>query len=83
MGRKFYTILRENSKSLAIVPENTQMVALQPARERSPLFMVDSYPYFIDVVKLTGGDQPVLSLIGQEETQVRTAIALPTKPVCT
>lgn len=69
MGRKFYTILRDNSKSLAIVPENTQMVALQPAGERSPLFMVDSYPYFIDVVKLTGADQPVLSLISHDEAQ--------------
>lgn len=69
MGRKFYTILRDNSKSLAIVPENTQMVALQPAGERSPLFMVDSYPNFIDVVKLTGADQPVLSLISHDEAQ--------------
>jgi thioesterase domain-containing protein len=70
MGRKFYTILRENAKSLAIVPENTQMVALQPAGERPPLFMVDSYPYFIDVVQLTGLDQPVLSLVSQEEAQI-------------
>jgi thioesterase domain-containing protein len=69
MRRKFYTILRENTKSLAIVPENTQMVALQAAGERPPFFMVDSYPYFIDVVRLTGADQPVLSLIGFEETQ--------------
>jgi thioesterase domain-containing protein len=69
MRRKFYTILRENAKSLAIVPENTQMVALQQAGERPPFFMVDSYPYFIDVVRLTGTDQPVLSLIGYEETR--------------
>jgi thioesterase domain-containing protein len=69
MRRKFYTILRENAKSLAIVPENTQIVALQPAGERPPFFMVDSYPYFIDVVRLTGTDQPVLSLIGYEETR--------------
>ena len=68
MRRKFYTILRENTKSLAIVPENTQMVALQATGERPPFFMVDSYPYFIDVVRLTGTDQPVLSLIGFEET---------------
>ena len=69
MRRKFYTILRENNKSLAIVPENTQMVALQQAGGRPPFFMVDSYPYFIDVVRLTGTDQPVLSLVGYEETQ--------------
>ena len=69
MRRKFYTILRENVKSLTIVPENTQIVALQPAGHRPPFFMVDSYPYFIDVVRLTGTDQPVLSLVGYEETQ--------------
>jgi thioesterase domain-containing protein len=69
MRRKFYTILRENTKSLVIVPKNTQMVALQQAGERPPFFMVDSYPYFIDVVRLTGTDQPVLSLVGYEETQ--------------
>jgi thioesterase domain-containing protein len=69
MRRKFYTILRENAKSLVIVPENTQIVSLQSAGNRPPFFMVDSYPYFIDVVRLTGTDQPVLSLIGQEETQ--------------
>ena len=69
MRRKFYTILRENAKSLSIVSEDTQMIALQPAGERPPFFMVDSYPYFIDVVQLTGTDQPVLSLIGYEETE--------------
>src|SRR5271154_3144697 len=68
MHRKFYTILRDNAKSIAIVPEKTQMVALQPSGERAPFFMVDSYPYFIDVVRLTGTDQPVISLIGFEET---------------
>jgi oxalate---CoA ligase len=70
MRRKFYTILRENAKSLAIVPENAHMVALQPAGERPPFFMVDSYPHFIDVVKLIGIDQPMLSLIGEEETEI-------------
>jgi thioesterase domain-containing protein len=69
MRRKFYTILRENAKFLAIVPVNTQVVALQPAGDRPPFFMVDSYPYFIDVVRLTGADQPILSLIGYEETE--------------
>jgi thioesterase domain-containing protein len=69
MRRKFYTILRDDAKSLAIVPENTPIVALQPRGERPPFFMVDSFPYFIDVVKLIGTDQPVLSLVNQEETQ--------------
>ena len=69
MRRKFYTILRENAKSLAIVPEGTQMIALQTAGERPPFFIVDSYPYFIDVVQLMGTDQPVISLVGYEETQ--------------
>jgi thioesterase domain-containing protein len=69
MRRKFYTILRGNAKSLAIVPDGTQMIALQPAGKRLPFFIVDSYPYFIDVVQLTGADQPILSLIGYEETQ--------------
>src|SRR5277367_391632 len=68
MHRKFYTILRDNAKSIAIVAEKTQMVALQPSGERAPFFIVDSYPYFIDVVRLTGTDQPVISLIGYEET---------------
>jgi thioesterase domain-containing protein len=76
MRRKFYTILRENTKSLAIVPENTQLVALQPVGQRPPFFMVDSYPYFIDVVRLTGTDQPVLSLIGQEETQLTDSYSI-------
>jgi thioesterase domain-containing protein len=69
MRRKFYTILRDNTKSLAIVPEGTRMIALQPAGERPPFFIVDSFPYFIDVVQLTGADQPILSLIGYEDTQ--------------
>jgi thioesterase domain-containing protein len=67
--RKFYTVLRDGTKSLAIVPEKTRIVALQSTGERPPFFMVDSYPYFIDVVNLLGPDQPVLSLIGQEDTQ--------------
>jgi len=69
MRRKFYTILRENTKSVTIVPEDSPMVALQAAGERPPFFIVDSFPFFIDVVQLTGTDQPVLSLIGYEETQ--------------
>lgn len=77
MRRKFYTILRDDAKSLAIVPENTPIVALQPTGERPPFFMVDSYPYFIDVVKLTGPNQPVLSLVSQEETQTSEIYSIP------
>src|SRR5271154_3210277 len=69
MRRKFYTILRDNTKSATIVPEDWPMVALQAGGERPPFFIVDSFPFFIDLVQLTGTDQPVLSLIGYEETQ--------------
>lgn len=69
MRRKFYTILRENTKSLAIVSEDTQIIALQPAGERPPFFIVESYPNFIDMIQPIGSDQPILCLIGFEETQ--------------
>jgi thioesterase domain-containing protein len=69
MRRKFYTILRGNTKSLSIFPENTKIVPLQPEGVQPIFFMVDSYPFFIDVVQLMGADHPVLSLIGQEDTQ--------------
>lgn len=76
MHRKFYTILKENNKSLAVVSEDTQIIALQPAGERPPFFIVESYPNFIDVIQLIGCDQPVLCLIGFEDTQdERYAIA--------
>jgi thioesterase domain-containing protein len=67
MRRKFYTVLERGEKSLRIVPENTQMVALHAGGTRPPFFMIDSYPYFIDVVKLLGPEQPVISLIGHED----------------
>jgi thioesterase domain-containing protein len=76
MRRKFYTILRHNAKSIAIVPESTQVIALQPMGERPPFFIVDSYPYFIDVVKLIGNDQPILSLIDQDDTQTSKKCSL-------
>lgn len=69
MRRNFYTILRGESKSLASVTKNTRLVALQSAGEKTPFFMVESYAYFIDVVKLIGTERPVLSLILSEETQ--------------
>jgi len=67
MRRKFYTVLRAEKKTLTIVPENTPMVVLQDAGTMPPFFMIDSYPYFIDVVKLLGHDQPIISLIGHED----------------
>jgi thioesterase domain-containing protein len=66
--RKIYTVLRENGKSLTILPERAPLVVLQPGRGRPPFFIVDSYYYFIDVVQLLGSDQPVLCLVPQEET---------------
>jgi thioesterase domain-containing protein len=68
MRRKFYTVLRNHTKTVTVVPDNTRMIALQTGGGR-PFFMVDSYPFFLDVVKLMGRDQPVLSLIAQEDTQ--------------
>lgn len=67
MRRKFYTVLRAGAKALTIVPEGARMVALRAEGARPPFYMVDSYPHFIDVVKLLGADQPVFSLIGHEE----------------
>jgi thioesterase domain-containing protein len=69
MRRKFYTIVRECAKAIAIVDEGTPIVALQPAGQKPAFFMVDSFPYFIDVVQQLKTDRPVLSLISQEETQ--------------
>jgi thioesterase domain-containing protein len=69
MRRKFYTIVRERAKAIAIVDEETPIVALQPAGEKPAFFMVDSFPYFIDVVQQLETDRPVLSLISQEKTQ--------------
>ena len=69
MRRKFYSTLRGDAKSLTIVGENAKIVPLQSAGDQPPFFMVDSYPYFIDVVSLLKADRPILSLIGQEETQ--------------
>jgi thioesterase domain-containing protein len=68
MRRKLYTVLRNNTKTVIVVPDNTRMIALQRG-DRRPFFIVDSYPFFIDVVQLLGSDQPVVSLIAQEDTQ--------------
>jgi thioesterase domain-containing protein len=69
--RKVYTVLRQNRKSLTILPRNAGLVALQPAGERLPFFVVDSFENFIDVVQLIGTNQPVLCLIPQEEMYSR------------
>jgi thioesterase domain-containing protein len=69
MRRKFYTIVRERTKAITIVDEKTRLLPLQSLGEKPAFFMVDSFPYFIDVVQELGNDRPVLSLIGQGETQ--------------
>lgn len=59
-------VLRGGAKSLATVPEDARLVALQTAEGRPPFFIVDSFPYFIDVVHLLGSDQPVISIVSHE-----------------
>ena len=76
MRRKFYTVLRNHTKTAIVVPDNTRMIALQKG-DRRPFFMVDSYPFFLEVVKLMGRDQPVLSLIAQEDTQSTETYSIP------
>jgi thioesterase domain-containing protein len=76
MRRKFYTVLRNQTKTVTVVPDNTRMIALQQG-DRRPFFIVDSYPFFLDVVKLMGSDQSVLSLIAQEDTQSTETYSIP------
>lgn len=76
MRQKFYTTLRGGKKSLTLVAEHTKLVALQPLGHKRPFFMVDCYPYFVDLVTLLGADRPVFSLIGQEETQTSSPYSL-------
>ena len=77
MRRKFYTVLRNHTKTVIVVPDNTRMIALQRGGGR-PFFMVDSYPFFLEVVKLMERDQPVLSLIAEEDTQsIETTYSIP------
>jgi thioesterase domain-containing protein len=67
MRRRFYTILRAGTKTLVRVAGNTEIVPLQASGSAPSFFMIDSFPYFIEVVKLLGQGQPVMSLIGYEE----------------
>ena len=76
MRRKFYTVLQNHTKTVIVVPDNTRMIALQKGDLR-PFFMVDSYPFFLDLVKLMERDQPVLSLIAQEGTQSTETYSIP------
>ena len=64
----FYVVLRRGAKTLAVISEDARMVELRKAKGRPPFFMVDSFPYFIDVVKLLGTDQPVVSLVAHGST---------------
>ena len=68
MRRNLYTVPRNHTKTVIVVPDNTRMIAMQTGHLR-PFFMVDSYPFFLEVVKMMERDQPVLSLIAQEDTQ--------------
>jgi hypothetical protein len=54
MRRKFYTVVRNHTKTVTVVPDNTRMIALQTADGR-PFFMIDAYPFFLEVVKLGQG----------------------------
>src|SRR5215472_12441227 len=76
MRRKFYTVLRNHTKTVIVVPDNTRMIALQEGDLR-PFFMIDSYPFFLELVKLMKRDQPVLSLIAQEDTQSTDTYSIP------
>jgi len=67
MRRKFYTVLEAGEKSLRVVPENTRLLTLQASDAKPPFFMIDSFPYFIDVIRLFDRKQPVMSLIGHED----------------
>jgi thioesterase domain-containing protein len=69
MHRNFYSTIRNGVKSIKMVTKRTSMIALQPEGDKPALFMVDSFPHFIDVVSLLGADRPVMSLIAQETTQ--------------
>lgn len=81
VSANFSTILRGETKTLALVTKNARLVALQAAGERTPFFMVGSYPYFIDVVKLLGTDRPVLSLIAPEIHSVSLVAAAHVKTI--
>ena len=74
--KAFHVILRRGSKSLSIVPEDDRLVALQAAEGLPPFFVVNSYPYFIDVVKLLSTDQPVLSLVGKEMIETSSTYSI-------
>jgi amino acid adenylation domain-containing protein len=64
--RAFHLVLRRGEKRLAMIGESDRLVHLQRGRGRLPFFIVDAFPYFIDVVRLLSRDQPVLSLVGDE-----------------
>jgi len=67
MRQGFYTVLKAGAKTFIRVPENTEIVPLQASGTAPAFFIIDSFPYFIDVVELLGPEQPVMSLIAHEE----------------
>jgi len=75
-GRKSYcVVLRAGMKALEVVPEDARMIALQTGKGR-PLFIVDSFPHFIDVVRLLGCEQPVLSVVAQKQARASTGYSV-------
>jgi thioesterase domain-containing protein len=69
LRHKFFTVLRGGVKKVVIVAKDTRLVELQSFGAGAPFFLVNSYPYFIDVVKLLGADHPVITLAGQEDPE--------------
>lgn len=77
MRHKFFTVLHGGVKKVVVVAKDTRLVELQSFGAGTPFFLVNSYPYFIEVVKLLGTDRPVITLVGQEDPEqaVRYSIA--------
>ncbi|HTY54789.1 MAG TPA: amino acid adenylation domain-containing protein, partial [Candidatus Binataceae bacterium] len=74
--RAFHLVLRRGEKRLAVIRESDRLVHLQRGRGRLPFFIVDAFPYFIDVVRLLGRGQPVLSLVGEEVRNASSGYSL-------
>ena len=81
MSTDFYTILHGETKALAVVTKRARLVALQAAGQKTPFFMVGTYPHFIDVVKLLGTERPVLSLTAPKIYSVTRVAAAHVKTI--
>lgn len=78
-AKAFCVVIRRGTKALGIVDEDTRLIPLQAAEGRPAFFMVDSFPYFIDVVKLLGGDQPVMSLVSRDRVSASSDYRIATE----